>query len=87
MYLVGRLLLYYLGTKKKIVSFFTSPPNCSNPPIISFWRNFQPPPPDYSKPPDYSVLESRTLLVAASGTSTVNVLQIPQYYPTKGYAG
>ena len=47
MYLVSIiLLLCYIGTKKKIVSFFTPHPAIvPTPPIISFWRNFQLPPP------------------------------------------
>ena len=52
MYLVSIIsLLYYIGTKKKIVLFFTRPPlpHCSNPPHISFWRNFHPPPPPHPR--------------------------------------
>ena len=59
------LVLYYffitLVPKKKLCHFYPPPPpppppsNCSNLPIISFWRNFHPPTPI----PDYSVLECK----------------------------
>ena len=52
MYLVSViLLLYYIGTKKKLRHFLPpSPlPIVPIPPIISFWRNFQPP--DIPNPP------------------------------------
>ena len=65
----GEVLYYFFVTlvpKKNCVIFYPSPP----PPIISFWRNVQPL--DYSKPPDYSVLES----IFRSDIKNINLLTL-----------
>ena len=52
------LLLYYIGTKKKLCHFLPRPPplNCSNLPLLLVFG-------EISKPPDYSVLESNNLKI------------------------